>query len=107
MSGGTRSRRALSAALVAGCVLLLALAAGPLATLPVLLAFVPLLAGRYLGSETLERLIGARTGTASPPRAPRRIGPPRAATAIVPPRGGALIARSLAERAPPRALTFA
>jgi hypothetical protein len=105
MSVGARSRLALSATLVAACVVVLALAAGPLATFPVLFAFVPLLAGRYLGSAALDRIIEARVSAR--PRAPRRLPLPRAARATFSPRGGALLARSLAERAPPAAPTFA
>ena len=82
------------------------LAAGALAALPVLLAFLPLAAGRYLGSETLDRIIDRRgTGARRQPAA--SITPPRSPLAASLPRGGRLIASSLAKRPPPRAIATA
>lgn len=97
------ARTTLSAVLVIACVTVLALAAGPLATLPVLVAFVPLLAGRYLGADALTQLIESRVAAARP-RSPRRIALPRAARMLVMPRGGSLLATSLAKRPPPLSL---
>lgn len=95
-----RERRALLALVVAvALVAIVALAAGVLAALPVLLAFGPLLAGRYLGATQLDRLLerrlrgAARRPPAGAPR-PRRLDLDR-------PRGGALIASALAKRPPP------
>jgi hypothetical protein len=69
---------------------------------PLLAVALPLLAGRYLGEETLERLRERR----QPAR--RRVATgvlPAARRAAVPfPRGGRLIAHSLAERGPPAVL---
>jgi hypothetical protein len=77
----------------------LVLAAGPLAALPALLAFLPLLGGHYLGGRQLERAITARlpgaTRRRSVPRRPRPLARAFAA------RGGRLIADSLAKRPPP------
>ena len=98
MTGATVAPKALSGALVLLSVGILALAAGPLATLPVLFAFLPLLAGRYLGAGALERLIEARFAPARP-RSPRRLALPRATPAVLMPRGGR-IARPFARRAP-------
>lgn len=67
---------------------------------PLFLLAVPLLAGRYVGEERLERL---RSGLRRTPlRAPLAETPPaarRLRAAL--PRGGRLIAHSLAERPPP------
>jgi hypothetical protein len=106
MTGNNAIRTGLSGALVLLCVGLLAFAAGPLATLPVLLAFVPLLAGRYLGAEAIERLIESRLAAARP-RSPRRLPLPRAVRVSSVPRGGSLLASSLAKRPPPLGLTLA
>ena len=102
MTGRQPTKPALSAGLIGVCAIVLALAAGPLAALPVLFAFLPLLAGRYLGVEGLERLIEARFPAARP-RSPQRIGTPRSAFAASLPRGGSLLATSLAKRPPPPA----
>ncbi len=74
-------------------------AAGLLATLPLLLLLLPLLAGRYPGERTLERLrkvapqrARPRSTSARKPIAPRR-------QSLL--RTRLLIAASLAERAPP------
>jgi hypothetical protein len=70
---------------------------------PALVLLLPLLAGRYLGEETLGRLVArravppvrrARGGAAAVPVAGRH---PRALVA----RGGLLLAAALAERGPP------
>jgi hypothetical protein len=61
---------------------------------------VPLLAGRYVGEEHLERMrSGLRQRRRLPPRgtAPTVVRRPAASL----PRGGRLIAHSLAERPPP------
>jgi hypothetical protein len=97
-------RLLLSAALVSSVLLLLAAVAGHTDLLPyaapLFLLAVPLLAGRYVGEERLERM---RSGLRRAPlRAPRAEAPPairRLAASV--PRGGRLIAHSLAERPPP------
>jgi hypothetical protein len=67
---------------------------------PALVLLLPLLAGRYLGEETLERLVARRAPSrrralpASSPLPRRR---PRAVVS----RGGRLIAAALAVRGPP------
>jgi hypothetical protein len=97
----------LGAALATSALLLVAALAGhpellPYAA-PVFLLALPLLAGRYVGEEQLERM---RSGF-------RRARRPRPRAAAVPacrrvpasfPRGGRLIAHSLAERPPPALL---
>jgi hypothetical protein len=84
---------------------LLVLAAGPLAALPALLAFLPLLRGHYLGSRALERAIVARRRSARPSPAPASR--PALAERAFMARGGRLIADSLAERPPPLATALA
>ena len=96
-------RLLLAAALATSALLLLAAFAGH----PVLLAYaaplfvvaIPLIAGRYVGEDRLERLmVVARRGR------PRRIAaalPGGRRPAALVPRGGRLLARSLAERGPP------
>ena len=83
----------------------LVLAAGLLAALPALLAFLPLLAGHYAGAERLERAITARLAR------PRERGAPSPRPALVlragTSRGGRLIADSLAKRPPPLAFVSA
>jgi hypothetical protein len=68
--------------------------------LPAALLALPLLAGRYLGERTIERVRLARA--ASAPRR-RRVAPTVASQpAFAPvPRGGLLLASSLATRPPP------
>jgi hypothetical protein len=100
-----RDQRLLLAAAVATSALLLlaALAGHPdllVYAAPLFLLAVPLLAGRYVGEEQLDRL---RTGTVGvarrrPPAGVRLAG--RRPTALLP-RGGRLIAESLAVRPPP------
>jgi hypothetical protein len=96
-------RLMLGAAFASSALLLLAALAGHAELLPyaapVFLLAVPLLAGRYVGEEKLERMRsgfrrGRRLPRAAAPRAGRRL-------AASFPRGGRLIADSLAERAPP------
>jgi hypothetical protein len=67
---------------------------------PALVLALPLLAGRYLGEDTLERL-AARVAA---PRRRRRAAPaplPRRRPRATPLRGGRLLASALAERGPP------
>jgi hypothetical protein len=76
------------------------LGTGALLLSPALVLVLPLLAGHYLGEETLERLAGRAA-------APRRRRPtfaaqlPRRRPRANPARGGRLIAAALAERGPP------
>jgi hypothetical protein len=97
-------RLLLGAALVTSALLLAATVAGHAELLPyvapLVLVFLPLLAGRYVGEERLERM---RSGLRRRPRrAPRGVVPPaRRRPAAALPRGGRLIAHSLAERPPP------
>jgi hypothetical protein len=100
-------RLVLAAAVCMGALLLL----GALAGHPDLLAFagplvllaVPLLAGRYVGEEALDRL---RRDRPSRPRPLISRGLPKGArrVAVMLPRGGRLIAEALAVRPPPRSL---
>ena len=104
-----RDVRLLVGLAAASAALLLAFAAGVvggamLFAAPIALLAVPLLSGRYVGEQSIERLASRRT--ARPSRvavaSPALItdhGPARAF-----PRGGLLVAASLAERGPPRAL---
>jgi hypothetical protein len=67
---------------------------------PALVLLLPLLAGRYLGADTLERLAARRSPPsrrAHPASAPLPRPRPRATLL----RGGRLIAAALAERGPP------
>jgi hypothetical protein len=66
---------------------------------PALVLLLPLLAGRYLGEERLERLVArfAGPGRPRPVSAPLPRRRPRASAA----RGGRLLAAALAERGPP------
>jgi hypothetical protein len=66
---------------------------------PLLALGAPLVAGRYLGEEALERLREARRPR--PSRAARSQPATARRTAAAFPRGGRLIAQSLAERGPP------
>jgi hypothetical protein len=70
---------------------------------PLLVVALPLVAGRYLGEESLDRM---RRGTARPParRAVPAVPPVRRGFGVVP-RGGRLIAAALAERGPPVLVT--
>jgi hypothetical protein len=72
---------------------------GVLLLSPALVLLLPLLAGRYLGEEQLERLVARRVA----PRRPRPVSAPlprRRPRAVVV-RGGRLLASALAERGPP------
>jgi hypothetical protein len=103
-----RDQRLLLAAAVCMCALLLL---GALAGHPDLLAFAgplcllaaPLLAGRYVGEEALDRLRRDRPSRRRPlisrglPKGAQRV-------AALLPRGGRLIAEALAVRPPPSAL---
>ncbi|HEY6759704.1 MAG TPA: hypothetical protein VI318_09445 [Baekduia sp.] len=74
---------------------------------PALVIALPLLAGRYVGAATLERLAARR---AMPHRRVRAVAfaPPRRRPRASRARGGRLIAAALAERGPPpRAAAFA
>lgn len=74
--------------------------AGLLHLAPALVLLLPLLAGRYVGEEQLERLVRSRSSRVSvPPRAtagPRPRAPRRAHV-----HGGALLAAGLGRRGPP------
>jgi hypothetical protein len=100
-----RDLRPLLAIAVLGVVVALAdtvtgVGTGLLLLSPALVLLIPLLAGRYLGADALERLAARRTRhvrrvrPASAPL-PRR----RPRTTLV--RGGRLLAAALAERGPP------
>jgi hypothetical protein len=93
----------LSAAAATAVALLLAALAGHVELVayvaPLLALGIPLVAGRYLGEETLERL-RTRGEPAGRIRATALLGGARRAAASFP-RGGRLIARALAERGPP------
>jgi hypothetical protein len=102
-----RELRPLLAVAVLGVAIALAetvagLDTGLLLLSPALVLLLPLLAGRYLGEETLERLVAARapSGRRVRPVAPL---PPRRRPRAAGRRGGRLIACSLAERGPPMA----
>jgi hypothetical protein len=97
-------RLLIAAALVTSAVLLLAALAGHPDELvfaaPVFLLSVPLLAGRYVGEGTLERL--RRKGPARRRRRSAGSGPSGLRpAAVLLPRGGRLIAAALAVRPPP------
>jgi hypothetical protein len=69
---------------------------------PVLLAFLPLLAGRYVGEDRLVRL-AVRSDVPRARTAAAAVGPPLRAPRVLA-RGGRLIAAGLAERGPPALL---
>jgi hypothetical protein len=71
---------------------------------PAVFVAVPLLAGRYLGEDHIAQLARWVQKRRAPRRAPRVCGHARAPRCVAS-RGGALIARSLAVRPPPPALT--
>ncbi len=71
---------------------------------PAVFVAVPLLAGRYLGEDQIAHLACWVQRRRAPRRAPRVHGHARAPRRLLS-RGGALIARSLAVRPPPLALT--
>src|SRR5215208_986206 len=97
-----------AAALVTSALLLLAALAGHPDQLvyaaPLFLLSVPLLAGRYVGEDKLERL---RREAPARRRTRSRSGAPSGArrTAVLLPRGGRLIAEALAVRPPPVSTT--
>jgi hypothetical protein len=67
---------------------------------PALVLLLPLLAGRYLGEETLERL-AARVAAPRRRRTPTAARLPRRRLRATLVRGGRLLASALAERGPP------
>jgi hypothetical protein len=96
-------RMLLLAALVTSVALVVATLAGHAELLayaaPLCLVALPLLAGRYIGEDALERLRESRTPPPHPVAAAIPVGVRRPATLF--PRGGRLIAQALAERGPP------
>jgi hypothetical protein len=68
---------------------------------PSLALALPLLAGRYLGERTIERVRTARATVPAPRRDRRAAAPRRRPTLALVPRGGLLLASSLATRPPP------
>ena len=96
-------RLMLFAAVVSAAALLLAASAGHVELLayaaPVCVVVLPLLAGRYVGEQALERLSGGRVGTRRRVSVELLSGVRRSAGFF--PRGGSLIAQALAERGPP------
>ncbi len=98
-------RLLLGAALATSVLLLVAALAGHTELVayaaPLVVLALPLVAGRYVGEETLERL---RERAAARPRVPHTAaaggGARRGLVAF--PRGGRLIAHALAERGPPQ-----
>lgn len=70
---------------------------------PVILVALPLLCGRYVGEDTIERLaLAVAARRATPRRAARAVGCRRGECAL-PPRAGALLAFSFDVRPPPAA----
>ena len=96
-------RLLLLAAAVASVALLLAALAGHMELLayaaPVCVVALPLLAGRYVGEDALERLRERAESDVRHTRAPVLPGVRPSKSTL--PRGGRLIAQALAERAPP------
>jgi hypothetical protein len=100
-----RDLRPLLAVAVLGVAIALAesvtgLDTGLLLLSPALVLLLPLLAGRYLGEETLERL-AARRATPSLRRRPASAALPRRRPRATLIRGGRLLASALAVRGPP------
>jgi hypothetical protein len=100
-----RDLRPLLAVAVIGVVVALAetvtgLDTGMLLLSPALVLLLPLLAGRYLGEETLERL-AARVALPRRRARPASAGIPRHRPRATLVRGGRLLASALAERGPP------
>jgi hypothetical protein len=99
-------RLLLAAAVCTGALLLPAALAGHpdlLAFAPLCLLAFPLLAGRYVGEQALDRLRRDRPArrrliSRALPKGARRV-------AVMLPRGGRLIAEALAVRPPPRSTT--
>jgi hypothetical protein len=99
-----RDLRPLLAVAALGVVVALAesvagLHSGLLLLSPALVLLLPLLAGRYLGEERLERLVARRAAPRR--RRPVSAAPPRRRPRAVVARGGRLLASALAERGPP------
>jgi hypothetical protein len=100
----SRDRRLLAVVAVVALLVLGALVhgVGPEALLaaPLLALLAPLVVGRYLGAEHIERLVAARAPRRHP--AARRLAAPAVrAPRVLLPRGGRLLATSLAVRPPP------
>ncbi|WP_445147607.1 hypothetical protein [Baekduia sp. Peel2402] len=76
------------------------LGTGLLLLSPALVLLLPLLAGRYPGEETLERLVARRAPSGRRVR-PAPSLPPRRRPRALTRRGGRLLSASLAERGPP------
>jgi hypothetical protein len=100
-----RELRPLLAVAVLGVAIALAetvagLGTGLLLLSPALVLVLPLLAGRYLGEETLVRLVARRAPSGRRMR-PASSLPPRRRPRAAAWRGGRLIATALAERGPP------
>jgi hypothetical protein len=97
-------RLLLGAALATSVMLVLAALAGHAELVayaaPLIVLVLPLVAGRYVGEETLERL---RERAAAPRRAAltAAVGGGARRGLVAFPRGGRLIAHALAERGPP------
>lgn len=72
---------------------------------PVLLLALPLLGGRYLGEEALDRLVRVAASRRRP-RALASVPSTVRGARVLLARGGALLARSLAVRPPPAALAI-
>jgi hypothetical protein len=71
---------------------------------PVLLVAVPLLAGRFIGEETIHRVAGYERRSAARGRPPVQFRRPRPIFRVLA-RGGRLIADALAVRPPPLAVS--
>ena len=95
---------ALTASALTPLVALLGLATAFAYLAPALLLLLPLLGGRYIGAERLERMARRRARRPARRRSLRIPAPRRAARVLVP-RGARLIAFSLAVRPPPAAAT--
>jgi hypothetical protein len=68
---------------------------------PALAFAVPLLAGRYVGERTIQRVRAARVPVSTPRRRAGAAVPRRRLSLALVPRGGLLLAASLATRPPP------
>jgi hypothetical protein len=74
---------------------------GALLAAPLLTLLAPLLVGRYLGEDHIERLAAARAPRRRPAVTRRLVAPALRAPRVLLPRGGRLLATSLAVRPPP------
>jgi hypothetical protein len=103
----SRDRRLLAAVAVLATVVLGLLVHGAgteaLLAAPLLALLAPLLAGRYLGEEHIERLAAARAPHGDHVPARLLAAPALRAPLVLLPRGGRLLATSLAVRPPPQA----